>query len=50
MIRDGARDIGYSVLTFANVLKYPPFPLAEILADIGIMTGATGALFTQRRI
>jgi CheY-like chemotaxis protein len=33
-IRDGARNAGYPVLTFANVLKYGSFPLAEILADI----------------
>ncbi|UCD79491.1 MAG: phosphoenolpyruvate synthase PpsA [Desulfobacterales bacterium] len=33
-IRDGAGNIGYPVLTFANVLKYRAFPLAEILADV----------------
>ncbi|MBW2430140.1 MAG: phosphoenolpyruvate synthase PpsA [Deltaproteobacteria bacterium] len=32
-IRDGAQG-GYPVLTFANVLKYQSFPLAEILADL----------------
>jgi hypothetical protein len=33
-IRDGAQADGYPVLTFANILKYRSFPLAEILADI----------------
>ena len=33
-IRDGIRKDGYPVLTFANVLKYRSFPLAEILRDI----------------
>ncbi len=33
-IRDGAGNTGYPVLTFANVLKYRAFPLAEILADV----------------
>jgi CheY-like chemotaxis protein len=33
-IRDGAGDSGYPVLTFANVLKYSAFPLAEILVDM----------------
>jgi hypothetical protein len=33
-IRDGARHAGYPVLTFANVLKYKSFPLAEILAEV----------------
>ncbi len=33
-IRDGAHAAGYPVLTFANVLKYRSFPLAEILADV----------------
>ena len=32
-IRDGAQG-GYPVLTFANILKYQSFPLAEILADV----------------
>ncbi|NNL75289.1 MAG: phosphoenolpyruvate synthase PpsA, partial [Desulfobacterales bacterium] len=33
-IRDGAQSGGYLVLTFANVLKYKSFPLAEILSDL----------------
>ena len=33
-IRDGAQGSGYLVLTFANVLKYDTFPLADILSDI----------------
>jgi hypothetical protein len=33
-IRDGAHAAGYPVLTFANILKYKSFPLAEILADV----------------
>lgn len=33
-IRDGARNAEYPVLTFANVLKYQSFPLAEILTDV----------------
>ena len=33
-IRDGAGSAGYPVLTFANVLKYRTFPLAEILMDV----------------
>lgn len=33
-IRDGIRSDGYPVLTFANILKYQSFPLAEILADV----------------
>jgi hypothetical protein len=33
-IRDGGGQAGYPVLTFANVLKYQSFPLAEILADV----------------
>ena len=33
-IRDGVQADGYPVLTFANILKYRSFPLAEILADI----------------
>jgi hypothetical protein len=33
-VRDGAASAGYPVLTFANVLKYRSFPLAEILADV----------------
>ena len=33
-IRDAIRTDGYPVLTFANILKYRSFPLAEILTDI----------------
>jgi hypothetical protein len=33
-IRDGAQVAGYLVLTFANILKYQTFPLADILTDI----------------
>ena len=33
-IRDGVQTDGYPVLTFANMLKYRSFPLAEILTDI----------------
>jgi hypothetical protein len=33
-IRDGARQGGHPVLTFANVLKYESFPLAGILVDV----------------
>ena len=33
-IRDGAQAGGYLVLTFANILKYKSFPLAEILSDV----------------
>ena len=33
-IRDGAGKAGYPVLTFANILKYRSFPLAEVLADV----------------
>ncbi len=33
-IRDGAQNGGYLVLTFANILKYHSFPLAEILTDV----------------
>ena len=33
-IRDGVQTGGYPVLTFANLLKYRSFPLAEILTDI----------------
>jgi CheY-like chemotaxis protein len=33
-VRDGAASAGYPVLTFANILKYRSFPLAEILADV----------------
>jgi hypothetical protein len=33
-IRDGVQTDGYPVLTFANMLKYQSFPLAEILTDI----------------
>jgi CheY-like chemotaxis protein len=33
-IRDGAQTGGYLVVTFANVLKYHTFPLADILCDV----------------
>ncbi len=33
-IRDGAQTGGYFVMTFANILKYNSFPLAEILVDV----------------
>jgi CheY-like chemotaxis protein len=33
-IRDGVQTDGYPVLTFADILKYRSFPLAEILTDI----------------
>ncbi|WP_022666564.1 PEP/pyruvate-binding domain-containing protein [Desulfospira joergensenii] len=33
-IRDGFSDKGFPVLTFANILKYRSFPLAEILAEV----------------
>ena len=33
-IRDGVQTDGYPVMTFANILKYRSFPLAEILTDI----------------
>jgi len=33
-VRDGAAGAGYPVLTFANILKYRSFPLAEILVDV----------------
>jgi hypothetical protein len=33
-IRDGAQTGGYLILTFANILKYQSFPLAEILTEI----------------
>jgi CheY-like chemotaxis protein len=33
-IRDGVQSSGYPVCTFASVIKYQSFPLAEILADI----------------
>ena len=33
-IRDGAQTGGYLVMTFANILKYHAFPLADILADV----------------
>jgi CheY-like chemotaxis protein len=33
-IRDGAGSAGHPVLTFANILKYRSFPLADILADV----------------
>jgi hypothetical protein len=40
-IRDGAQAPGYLVLTFANVLKYQLFPLAEILTEL-LQIGRTG--------
>ena len=33
-IRDGTSNAGYPVLTFANILKYRSFPLADILTDV----------------
>jgi hypothetical protein len=33
-IRDGAQTGGYLVVTFANILKYNTFPLADILSDV----------------
>jgi len=33
-IRDGVSSTGYPVLTFANILKYKSFALADILADV----------------
>ena len=33
-IRDGAQTGGYLVVTFANILKYNTFPLADILCDV----------------
>ena len=33
-IRDGIQTSGYLVCTFANILKYQSFPLAEILTDL----------------
>jgi len=33
-IRDGFSDKGVPVLTFANILKYNTFPLAEILTEV----------------
>lgn len=33
-IRDGVQASGYPVCTFANILKYQSFPLAEILSDL----------------
>ncbi len=33
-IRDGVQASGYPVCTFANILKYQSFPLAEILRDL----------------
>jgi hypothetical protein len=33
-IREGFQRGGFPVLTFAGILKYPSFPLAELLADI----------------
>ena len=36
-IRDSFSEKGFPVLTFANVLKYNAFPLAEILAEVTAM-------------
>ena len=33
-IRDGARTDGHLILTFAHILKYHAFPLADILTDV----------------
>ena len=33
-IRDGVQTSGYPVCTFASILKYQSFPLAEILGDL----------------
>ena len=33
-IRDGVQSSGYPVCTFANILKFQSFPLAEILGDL----------------
>jgi len=33
-IRDGAHASGHLILTFADILKYQSFPLADILADV----------------
>ena len=33
-IRDGVQTSGYPVCTFANILKFQSFPLAEILGDL----------------
>ncbi len=33
-IRDGAAGRGYKVLTFASILKYNMFPLAEVVSEI----------------
>ncbi len=33
-IRDGVQPGGHAVLTFANILKYKTFPLADILRDV----------------
>jgi len=33
-IRDGVHATGYPVLTFADILKYQSFPLADILSDV----------------
>ena len=33
-IRDGVQASGYPVCTFANILKYQSFPLAEMLKDL----------------
>ena len=40
-IRDGVQASGYPVCTFANILKYQSFPLAEILGDL-LMIGRAG--------
>ena len=40
-IRDTAGSAGYPVITFASILKYQSFPLAEILDDI-LKLGQTG--------
>jgi len=40
-IRDTAGSAGYPVITFASILKYNSFPLAEILNDI-LKLGQTG--------
>jgi hypothetical protein len=33
-IRDGVQTSGFPVLTFANILKYDAFPLAEIISEL----------------
>jgi hypothetical protein len=40
-IRDGVQVSGYCVLTFANILKYHCFPLAEIISEL-LTIGRTG--------